>query len=391
MDQIFTLRQILEKTKEYNIELHHLFIDFSSAYDTIDRSQLYTAMKEFDIPRKLINMVQITMNNSHCQVRIQTDLSEPLKTLNGLRQGDSLSCLLFNLALEKIVRDAGIQTRGTIFYKSTQILAYADDIDIISRSENDLKKTFLALQNSAVKMGLNINEEKTKYMITNENSRQRKTEQHIKIYNHIFEKVNNFTYLGVIVNRHNNIQEEINKRILNSNKCYFAMIHLFKSKYLTRTTKVRLYKTLIKPVLTYGSETWVLTEHDKSRLAVFERKILRKVYGPVKENGEWRLRYNREIYELYNSPDIVTDIKIGRLRWAGHIQRMKTSEMVRKIMETKPEGRRKAGRPNLRWMDGILQDVKSLRLKNWWMVARDREAWRRMLREALTHPGLLSR
>ncbi|PSN34620.1 hypothetical protein C0J52_24196, partial [Blattella germanica] len=95
-------------------------------------------------------------------------------------------------------------------------------------------------------------------------------------------------------------------------------------------------------------ETWVLTELDKSRLAVFERKILRKVYGPVKENGEWRLR----------------------LRWAGHIQKMKTSEMLRKIMETKPEGRRKAGRPNLRWMDGILQDVKSLRLKNWWMVAR---------------------
>lgn len=267
-----------------------------------------------------------------------------------------------------------------------QILAYADDIDIISTSENDLKKTFLALQNSAVKMGLNINEEKTMCMITNENSRQRKTEQHIKIHNYIFEKVNNFTYLGVIVNRHNNIQEEINKRILNSNKCYFAMIPDTHNK-----SQAIAYKTLIKPVLTYGSETWVLTEHDKSRLAVFERKILRKVYGPVKENGEWRLRYNREIYELYNSPDIVTDIKIGRLRWAGHIQRMKTSEMVRKIMETKPEGRRKAGRPNLRWMDGILQDVKSLRLKNWWMVARDREAWRRMLREALTHPGLLSR
>ncbi|PSN29557.1 Tyrosine-protein phosphatase non-receptor type 2 [Blattella germanica] len=71
------------------------------------------------------------------------------------------------------------------------------------------------------------------------------------------------------------------------------------------------------------------------------------------------------------------DIKIGRLRWAGHIQRMKASEMVRKIMETKPEGRRKAGRPNLRWMDGILQNVKSLRLKNWWMIARGREAWRR--------------
>lgn len=239
-------------------------------------------------------------------------------------------------------------------------------------------------------MGLNINEEKTKYMITNENNKQRKTEPYIKIQDYIFEKVNNFTYLGALVNRHNNIQEEINKRILNSNKCYFAMLKFFKSKYLTRTTKVRLYKTLIKPVLTYGSETWVLTEHNKSQLAIFERKILRKIYGPVKENEEWRLRYNRELYELYNSPDIVTDIKVGRLRWAGHIQRMKANEMVRKIMESKPEGRRKMGRPNLRWMDGILQDVKSLKLQNWWMVARDREAWRRMLREALTHPGLLS-
>ncbi|PSN57406.1 hypothetical protein C0J52_07305, partial [Blattella germanica] len=74
-------------------------------------------------------------------------------------------------------------------------------------------------------------------------------------------------------------------------------------------------------------------------------------YGPVQENGEWRLRYNREIYELYNSPDIVTDIKIGRLRWAGHIQRMKPSEMVRKIMETKPKGRRQSRKTQLK-MDG---------------------------------------
>ena len=58
------------------------------------------------------------------------------------------------------------------------------------------------------------------------------------------------------------------------------------------------------------------------KLGIFERKILRKIYGPVNENGEWRIRNNKELYELYKSSDIITDIKIARLRWVGHVQRM---------------------------------------------------------------------
>ena len=71
----------------------------------------------------------------------------------------------------------------------------------------------------------------------------------------------------------------------------------------------------------YGSETWVLNENDQKKLGIFERKILREIYGPVNEKGEWRIRYNKELYELYKSRDIITDIKIARLRWAGHVQR----------------------------------------------------------------------
>jgi hypothetical protein len=74
--------------------------------------------------------------------------------MNGLRQDDSLACLLFNIALEKVIRDSGIQTRGTIFCKSMQILAFADDIDIIGRSEDDIKKSFMALKTAADAMGL---------------------------------------------------------------------------------------------------------------------------------------------------------------------------------------------------------------------------------------------
>ena len=73
----------------------------------------------------------------------RTHLTDPFQTWNGLRQGDSLSCLLFILVLEKIVRDADIQLRGNIYYKSVQLLAYADDVDIIGRTEADIKKHLL--------------------------------------------------------------------------------------------------------------------------------------------------------------------------------------------------------------------------------------------------------
>lgn len=387
IDQIFTLRQILEKTKEFKIETHHLFIDFSSAYDSIKRPQLYAAMEEFEIPRKLIRMVKATMENSMCKVRVQNELSESFETTNGLRQGDSLSCLLFNLALEKVIRDAGIQTRGTIFYRSQQLLAYADDIDIIGRTKNDIQKTFIAIKNSGEKMGLIINEEKTKYMIANPRC-DTDSVSHISIMNFKFERVKSFCYLGSLVSDSNDMKNEITKRIQNANRCYYGLLKYFKSRLLTHNTKIRLYKTLVKPVLMYGSETWVLTKTDILKLHIFERKILRKIYGPINDNGTWRLRYNAELYQLYKSPDIVASIRISRLRWAGHIQRMTTEDIVKRVVESKLQRTRRVGRPNLRWIDGVLEDVKKLGIKNWWKVAKDRQVWRKILREAEAHVGL---
>ena len=117
-------------------------------------------MSEFNIPNKLIRLTRMTMENTKSRVRIQSDLSDPITAKKGLRQGDSLACLLFNLALEMAVRKAGIQTNGTIFYKSVQLLAYADDIDIIARYRRALKEAFLSLERAAREMGLQINKKK---------------------------------------------------------------------------------------------------------------------------------------------------------------------------------------------------------------------------------------
>ena len=126
---------------------------------------------------------------------------------------------------------------------------------------------------------------------------------------------------------------------------------------------------------------------DELRLGIFETKILRRIYGPICEEAVWRSRYNEELYRLYDEADLVTTIKITRLRWAGHVMRMKENLPCQKITLDKPEGRRRAGRPNLRWIDGVMKDAEKLGVRNWRVRARDRGDRRRLLESAKTLHG----
>jgi hypothetical protein len=98
-----------------------------------------------------------------------------------------------------------------------------------------------------------------------------------------------------------------------------------------------MYKVLVKPVLSYASETWPLSRSDERMLSIFERRILRYIFGPVEENGAWRKRYNLKLYKLFNEPDIIGFIKVKRLEWAGHLIRASENRMIKKVFNTKPE------------------------------------------------------
>ena len=104
------MRQILDKMAEYRHDAYHLFIDFKAVYDSIARVKLYDAMSSFGIPAKLIRLVKMTMTTVTCQVKVHGKLSRPFATTIGLRQGDGLACLLFNLALERTIRDSRMET-----------------------------------------------------------------------------------------------------------------------------------------------------------------------------------------------------------------------------------------------------------------------------------------
>jgi hypothetical protein len=119
--------------------------------------------------------------------------------------------------------------------------------------------------------------------------------------------------------------------------------------------KVRIYKTIILPVVLHGCETWFLTIKEEHKLRVFENRVLRRIFGPKRDGvmGGWRNLHNEELHNLYSSPSIIRIIKSRRIRWAGHVAQTGEKRNVYRLLVGKPEGKRPLGRPRCRWMDNI--------------------------------------
>ena len=127
---------------------------------------------------------------------------------------------------------------------------------------------------------------------------------------------------------------------------------------------------------------------EERALAVFGRKILRKIYGPVKENELWRIRRNDELEAIIKGENTVRFIKCQRIRWLGHIERVQDTAIPKKILYRKLYATRRRGRPKMRWLDDVSMDLRKMVINEWRERARDRESWRDIVKEAKAHPGL---
>ncbi|KAJ4428541.1 hypothetical protein ANN_24585 [Periplaneta americana] len=218
-----------------------------------------------------------------------------------------------------------------------QLLVYADEVNMLAENTRTIRENTGILLEASKAIGLEVNPEKTKYMIMSRDQNVVRN-RNIKIGDLTFEEVEKFIYLGVIVTNINDTREEIKRRINMVNACYYLVEKLLSSSLLSKNLKVRIYKTVILPVVLYGCETWTLTLREEQRLRVFENKVLRKIFGAKRDEvtGEWRT----ELHVLFSSPDIIRNIKSRRLRWAGHVARMGKSRNAYKVLVGRPEGKR---------------------------------------------------
>jgi hypothetical protein len=134
---------------------------------------------------------------------------------------------------------------------------------------------------------------------------------------------------------------------------------------------------------------WTISAADKNALHVFEWKVVRRIYGPVREGERWRLRSNRELEEILRREDIVKFVKSQWLAWLGHIERMDEEKMLRKLLNGKMEARRRCGRPRKRWLQDLEEDLRVRQVGRWSEKVQSKEEWRRsIVKEAKAHHGL---
>jgi hypothetical protein len=132
----------------------------------------------------------------------------------------------------------------------------------------------------------------------------------------------------------------------------------------------------------------MLKKGDTNNLRRFDRKIIRKIYGPIKQGEQWRLRNSEEIYEILKKENIVRFIRARRIDFPGHVGSMDPNRMLRKILYEKICTKRVRGRPKFRWFDDVRDDLRILKVNDWRSTVMDRDAWRLLVLEAKAHKRL---
>jgi len=131
-----------------------------------------------------------------------------------------------------------------------------------------------------------------------------------------------------------------------------------------------------------------MTKKEEQALLILERKIFRRIYGPKYEDGEWKIRTNRELEELNKGENIAKWIKGQRISWLDHLERMEEDRMPKKIFTQELEGTRQRGRPRKRWREEVERDLQVLGVRRWRELVIDRDKWKGIVRQAKAHSGL---
>jgi len=179
-------------------------------------------------------------------------------------------------------------------------VVYADDVNILEGNVRPIKENAVALVVASMKIELEVNADKTKNLDMSGDQKAGRN-HNIKTDDRSFERAEEFKYLGTTLTNKNSIEEEIKSRLKSRNACYRLVQNVLSSSLLSKNLKIKIYRTIILPVVFYGCEIWSLTLREEHRLRVFANRVLRRVFGPKKNEvtGEWRILHNEELNDLY--------------------------------------------------------------------------------------------
>ena len=371
IDQIFALRNIIEQATEWQKPLHINFVDFKKAFDSICREAIWKIMRHYGIPEKIVDMIKLFYIKFECCVDLNTELSDWFEVVTGVRQGCILSPILFLITIDWVLKQANLNTRGMKWTDAKDLddLDFADDLALLADLTADLQQKTNNLTHFAAQTGLEINVDKTKtmYIASNDNTP-------ITINNEPLEQVEDFIYLGSLINPKHGSSADIKARLNKANGAFSMLKTVWRSNKYSERTKLRIYNSNVKTVLLYGSECWKYNVADMKKIDAFHNRCLRricKIYWP-------EIISNINLHKRTSSQPLSLVIKKKRLTWLGHVLRMNNNRIPKITLSWKPTGSRRRGRPKGTWRRTMETDLVESNL-TWEEVeetAQYRREWR---------------
>lgn len=380
LDQIFALRLTIEKRREFNRPFIGIFVDLKKAFDSVDRKNLWNLLKVAGLPNNMIDAIKLLYSHTEAAVKLKPSaVSDWFQIRTGVKQGCVLAPELFNVAMDYVLHElkkhacCGIQIGDDVLH----FLAYADDVVIFVENETCAELALLALSDIASRLGLQISYEKTEMVAFG----QSPTPVPLSVMNKQIKYVDKFVYLGAIVQWNNDCALELNRRAALAKAASRNLYSpVWKRRNISDPIKVKVYLSLIRPILMYAAESWPMTKAMCKKLASTETQLLRRALG-IKWND---FVPNDQVLSRAGIVDILTVLKNQRLRYYGHVIRTDTTYPCRRALMADPKAagwKRPLGRPKTRWIDTMRHDVAELgiSLENLTMAAYDREKFKRWI------------
>ena len=383
-DHICNMRISLEKCREYNIDLHACFIDYSKAFDCVQHQKLWNIMKDMYFPTHIIQLIESLYHEQQATIKVGGETAEWFEIQKGVRQGCILSPYLFNIYAENIMRNVMNDDNSenydplTIGGKSIPQLRYADDTVLLSTSKEGLENLIKSTKKHSEDQHLYLNTQKTKIMSTEKS----KCSPKIIINNEELQNVESYEYLGSTVSNNGDCYKEISRRLAIAIRKLNTMKNLWQST--SKELKLKVLRSCIFPVATYGCESWTITQKIRKKIESFETKCYRRIL-----RIPWTAKKkNIEILKVLNIAEcwLINNILYRKIKYFGHIKRHDGLE--RTIMEGRVPGSRGRGRgrPRRKWVQDI-KETMNMSIGEVGVLARDRENFRCAAKRATFYKG----
>jgi endonuclease/exonuclease/phosphatase family metal-dependent hydrolase len=354
IDQINTLRIIIEQSVEFRSPLYLLFVDYEKAFDSISRECIWAEMQNIGVPNKIISLIRSSYDGFKCRVIHNNNLSDPFPTVSGVRQGCLLSPLLFLVVMDAVAKRATLnKPRGIVWnplnpLERLESLDYADDKCELSHRCGDMQLKIDDLANESAKVGLKINVSKTKEMRVNP-----ETSRPMTLNGQPVERVSEFLYLGSVMAEDGGAVKDVYTRIKKARGAFIQLNRIWSSTVYSNMTKMNIFKACVVSVLLYGCETWLVTEHIKNKIQVFVNRCLRRIFRIF-----WpRKMRNERLWQLANMKEVNMQVRKRKFGWIGHTLRKDPSEIPHRALVYNPQGSRKRGRPKNSWRRSTLAEA----------------------------------